>query len=314
MPSATSPSEASGRVDRVLVAEPRGFCAGVEMAIKALTWLVRAFDEPVYCYHEIVHNKLVGERVEALGTPRGAWVSTFHAMGARILRREIEVLDQGWTRDLTIYDTHDKNQLIKGVTKDLGYDVQRFRPAMVSGWISNEKMAHAEGGELEAEGDNDGTMAGDDDFPRDANENNDLDGDGIGDNTDNDDDGDGWLDVTEMICLNAGGYGDPINADVMPHDNESTESAQGGPDGLCNAIDPDDDGDGFPDPLDEDNIVCNENLCEDAFKWDHTEWHDADADGSGDNGVALELMDDIRAEPGPFAMRSEEHTSELQSQ
>ncbi|GIT01311.1 MAG: hypothetical protein CM1200mP26_30230 [Acidimicrobiales bacterium] len=29
------------------------------MAIKALTWMVRAFDEPIYCYHEIVHNKLV---------------------------------------------------------------------------------------------------------------------------------------------------------------------------------------------------------------------------------------------------------------
>ena len=155
---------------------------------------------------------------------------------------------------------------------------------------------------IDGDDDNDGTIDVDDDFPMDPNENNDLDGDGVGDNTDNDDDGDGWLDVTELICLNAGGYGDPINADVMPHDNESTESAQGGPDGLCNAIDPDDDGDGFPDPLDEDNIVCNADLCEDAFKWDHTEWHDADADGSGDNGVALELMDDIRAEPGPFAM------------
>ena len=54
-------------VDRVLLAEPRGFCAGVEMAIKALTWMVRAFDEPVYCYHEIVHNKVVVERFEALG-------------------------------------------------------------------------------------------------------------------------------------------------------------------------------------------------------------------------------------------------------
>ena len=67
MPSATSPTGVSGRVDRVLVAEPRGFCAGVEMAIKALTWLVRAFDEPVYCYHEIVHNRLVVERFEAQG-------------------------------------------------------------------------------------------------------------------------------------------------------------------------------------------------------------------------------------------------------
>ena len=55
------------KVKRVLLAEPRGFCAGVEMAIKALTWMVKAFDEPVYCYHEIVHNKLVVERFEKLG-------------------------------------------------------------------------------------------------------------------------------------------------------------------------------------------------------------------------------------------------------
>ncbi len=54
-------------VDRVLLAAPRGFCAGVEMAIKALAWMVRAFEAPVYCYHEIVHNKLVVERFEALG-------------------------------------------------------------------------------------------------------------------------------------------------------------------------------------------------------------------------------------------------------
>jgi 4-hydroxy-3-methylbut-2-enyl diphosphate reductase len=54
-------------VDRVLLAAPRGFCAGVEMAIKALAWMVRAFDPPVYCYHEIVHNQLVVKRFEDLG-------------------------------------------------------------------------------------------------------------------------------------------------------------------------------------------------------------------------------------------------------
>jgi 4-hydroxy-3-methylbut-2-en-1-yl diphosphate reductase len=54
-------------VDRVLLAAPRGFCAGVEMAIKALAWMVRAFDPPVYCYHEIVHNQLVVDRFRALG-------------------------------------------------------------------------------------------------------------------------------------------------------------------------------------------------------------------------------------------------------
>ena len=49
-------------VEKVLLASPRGFCAGVEMAIKALAWMVRSFDEPVYCYHEIVHNKIVVDR------------------------------------------------------------------------------------------------------------------------------------------------------------------------------------------------------------------------------------------------------------
>ncbi len=51
----------------MLLAEPRGFCAGVEMAIKALAWMVRAFEPPVYCYHEIVHNRLVVERFREQG-------------------------------------------------------------------------------------------------------------------------------------------------------------------------------------------------------------------------------------------------------
>src|SRR5262245_61227494 len=54
-------------VERVLLASPRGFCAGVEMAIKALAWMVRSFQPPIYCYHEIVHNKLVVDRFKALG-------------------------------------------------------------------------------------------------------------------------------------------------------------------------------------------------------------------------------------------------------
>ena len=54
-------------VDLVLLAAPRGFCAGVEMAIKALAWMVRAFEGPVYCYHEIVHNQQVVRRFEDQG-------------------------------------------------------------------------------------------------------------------------------------------------------------------------------------------------------------------------------------------------------
>jgi len=69
-----SPQENTGNglaplvgVDHVLLAAPRGFCAGVEMAIKALAWMVRAFEPPVYCYHEIVHNQRVVQRFRDLG-------------------------------------------------------------------------------------------------------------------------------------------------------------------------------------------------------------------------------------------------------
>ncbi|MHB1584642.1 MAG: 4-hydroxy-3-methylbut-2-enyl diphosphate reductase [Acidimicrobiales bacterium] len=54
-------------VERVLLAEPRGFCAGVEKAIKSLAWMVRVFEPPVYCYHEIVHNRYVVEQFRSRG-------------------------------------------------------------------------------------------------------------------------------------------------------------------------------------------------------------------------------------------------------
>jgi 4-hydroxy-3-methylbut-2-enyl diphosphate reductase len=54
-------------VERVLLAQPRGFCAGVEMAIKALTWMTRVFSPPVYCYHQIVHNAPVVAAFQAAG-------------------------------------------------------------------------------------------------------------------------------------------------------------------------------------------------------------------------------------------------------
>src|ERR1700744_1183170 len=37
------------------------------MAIKALAWMTRVFEPPVYCYHEIVHNSVVVERFRQLG-------------------------------------------------------------------------------------------------------------------------------------------------------------------------------------------------------------------------------------------------------
>ncbi len=44
---------------RIILAGPRGFCAGVNMAIEALELAVGAYGTPLYVYHEIVHNKWV---------------------------------------------------------------------------------------------------------------------------------------------------------------------------------------------------------------------------------------------------------------
>ena len=48
-------------VEKVILINPRGFCAGVEMAIKALSWMIKIFPTPIYCYHEIVHNDWIVE-------------------------------------------------------------------------------------------------------------------------------------------------------------------------------------------------------------------------------------------------------------
>jgi 4-hydroxy-3-methylbut-2-enyl diphosphate reductase len=52
---------------KVLLASPRGFCAGVNMAIESLDLAIRTFGTPVYVYHEIVHNKYVVETFKKQG-------------------------------------------------------------------------------------------------------------------------------------------------------------------------------------------------------------------------------------------------------
>jgi hypothetical protein len=148
-------------------------------------------------------------------------------------------------------------------------------------------------------------IVGEDFFPLEPTESRDTDGDGIGDFADNDDDGDGWLDVTEELCANNGGRGDPLSASEMPADSDWNPGADGEHgtdddfaqgDGICDALDPDTDGDGYPNPM---NILAPE-AWEDHFPTDNTEWYDANGDGLGDNGVQPTILDDVSAEPLPF--------------
>lgn len=77
-------------VKKVLLASPRGFCAGVARAVKAVEDTLLMFGAPVYVKHEIVHNKYVVEALEAKGAitiealseaPEGA-VVVFSAHGS----------------------------------------------------------------------------------------------------------------------------------------------------------------------------------------------------------------------------------------
>ena len=52
---------------RVVLAGPRGFCAGVDRAIRVVEEALRRYGKPVYVRHEIVHNRTVVEELEAQG-------------------------------------------------------------------------------------------------------------------------------------------------------------------------------------------------------------------------------------------------------
>ena len=52
---------------KILLAAPRGFCAGVNMAVQSLRLALQHFGAPVYVYHEIVHNQYVVKSFQAKG-------------------------------------------------------------------------------------------------------------------------------------------------------------------------------------------------------------------------------------------------------
>src|SRR5437868_11814474 len=52
---------------KIILANPRGFCAGVNMAIESLERALQLFGTPLYVYHEIVHNRHVVERFKKRG-------------------------------------------------------------------------------------------------------------------------------------------------------------------------------------------------------------------------------------------------------
>jgi len=54
-------------VEKIILAEPRGFCAGVDRAVEAVRGALRSFGRPLYVRHQIVHNRFVLEALEKEG-------------------------------------------------------------------------------------------------------------------------------------------------------------------------------------------------------------------------------------------------------
>lgn len=66
-------------------------------------------------------------------------ISTFHSLCVRILRQDIEKLDEGYTKSFTIYDTDDSTKVIKACIKELGIDEKQLPPRVVGNAISSAK-------------------------------------------------------------------------------------------------------------------------------------------------------------------------------
>jgi len=91
-------------------------------------------------------NKAAAEmrsRVEELlkGTklPSAPLISTFHSLCVRILRQDIDKLDEGYNKSFTIYDTDDSTKVVKACIKELGIDEKQLPSRLVRNTISSAK-------------------------------------------------------------------------------------------------------------------------------------------------------------------------------
>ncbi len=87
---------------KIILANPRGFCAGVDRAIEIVKTALAKFGKPIYVRHQIVHNKYVVEELES--------------MGAIFVKSLDEVPENAWT----VFSAHGVAEKVENKAKERG--------------------------------------------------------------------------------------------------------------------------------------------------------------------------------------------------
>jgi DNA helicase-2/ATP-dependent DNA helicase PcrA len=107
---------------------------------RRVAWLLQQGVRPGNILAITFTNKAAGEmkqRVEAIVPGSRVWMSTFHSLGARLLRQYADRLSID--KNYTIYDQSDRARMVKTALEDAGVDNNRFTPDAVAGAISKAK-------------------------------------------------------------------------------------------------------------------------------------------------------------------------------
>ena len=112
---------------RIILAQPRGFCAGVVRAVEIVERAIERFGAPVYVRHEIVHNRHVVESLERKGA------------------RFVEELDDVPAGAVTVFSAH-------GVPRNVEQEAQRRTLPVLDATCPLVSKVHAEGRRYAAQG------------------------------------------------------------------------------------------------------------------------------------------------------------------
>jgi 4-hydroxy-3-methylbut-2-en-1-yl diphosphate reductase len=115
---------------RVILAQPRGFCAGVERAIEIVERALEKYGPPVYVRHEIVHNRHVVERLKQMG-------AVF-----------VEELDEVPTGATTIFSAHGVAHVVEQMADQRELQVIDATCPLVSKVHNEGRRYHAQGREV----------------------------------------------------------------------------------------------------------------------------------------------------------------------